>query len=35
LGAAARGIKGVIGFMYTTWAHQFSLLDAYANAIRE
>jgi hypothetical protein len=31
--AAARGVPGVRGFMYTTWAHNFGLLEAYGKAI--
>ncbi len=31
---AVRGIKGIAGFMYTTWAHRFELLEAYGNALK-
>jgi hypothetical protein len=31
---AARDIKGVTGFMYTTWANKYSLLESYAEALR-
>ena len=30
---AAKGVPGVRGFMYTTWAHNFGLLEAYGKAI--
>ena len=29
----ARGIKGVIGFMYTTWQQKYGLLDEYGKAM--
>ena len=32
--SAARGVKGVIGFMYTTWEHKYNLLEAYGNALK-
>jgi hypothetical protein len=32
--AAATGVKGVDGFMYTTWQEQFGLVEAYGRAIR-
>ena len=32
--AAARGVPGVDGFMYTTWTHDFSQLEAYGRAMR-
>jgi hypothetical protein len=31
---AARGIKGVDGFMYTTWSAKFKLLEDYGKAIQ-
>jgi hypothetical protein len=31
--AAAQGVPGVRGFMYTTWAHNFGLLEQYGKAI--
>lgn len=31
--AAARGVPGVDGFMYTTWEHKYRLLDAYGQAM--
>jgi hypothetical protein len=31
--AAAKGVPGVRGFMYTTWAHNFGLLEQYGKAI--
>ena len=31
---AARGVPGVIGFMYTTWGAHFDLLEEYGKAIR-
>jgi hypothetical protein len=31
--AAAKGVPGVRGFMYTTWAHNFGLLEEYGKAI--
>lgn len=31
--AAANGIPGVIGFMYTTWSHKYGLLESYGAAI--
>jgi hypothetical protein len=30
---AARGVKGVDGFMYTTWANKYQMLDRYGAAI--
>ena len=30
---AARGVEGVVGFMYTTWRHDYGLLDEYGRAI--
>jgi hypothetical protein len=30
---AARGVSGVVGFMYTTWAHHYGLLEAYGKAL--
>jgi hypothetical protein len=30
--AAAKGVPKVTGFMYTTWAHKYRLLDAYGKA---
>lgn len=33
--AAARGIKGVSGFMYTTWQSKFGLLERYGDALRK
>ena len=32
--AAARDIKGVIGFMYTTWSNQYGLLESYGKALK-
>ncbi len=32
--AAARGIKDVIGFMYTTWSSKYGLLEKYAHAMK-
>ncbi|MBI3272864.1 MAG: hypothetical protein HYZ53_28005 [Planctomycetes bacterium] len=32
--AAAAGIDGVVGMMYTTWAHDYRELEAYANGAR-
>lgn len=32
--AAAAGVKGVNGFMYTTWENRFELLEAYGRAMR-
>jgi hypothetical protein len=32
--AAARGVKGVDGFMYTTWSEKFRLLEEYGRAMR-
>jgi hypothetical protein len=32
--AAARGVSGVIGFMYTTWQSRYDLLERYAQAMR-
>jgi hypothetical protein len=31
---AARNVKGIIGFMYTTWATKYGLLEKYAEAIK-
>jgi len=31
--AAARGVPGVDGFMYTTWQRKYRLLEAYGQAI--
>jgi hypothetical protein len=31
---AARGVPGVVGFMYTTWAARFDLLEEYGKAIK-
>ena len=31
--AAARDVKGVIGFMYTTWASKYGLLETYGEAM--
>jgi hypothetical protein len=31
---AAKGVPGVIGFMYTTWVARFDLLEEYGNAIK-
>jgi hypothetical protein len=33
--AAAKGVPGVRGFMYTTWAHNFGLLEDYGRALTE
>jgi hypothetical protein len=33
--AAAKDIPGVRGFMYTTWKHKFTHLEAYGKALRE
>jgi hypothetical protein len=33
--AAAKGVPGVAGFMYTTWQAKYDLLDAYGRAMRE
>jgi hypothetical protein len=30
---AARGVRGVVGFMYTTWQAKFRLLEAYGKAM--
>lgn len=30
---AARDVPGVSGFMYTTWQHQFGMLEEYGKAI--
>src|SRR5262249_44292425 len=32
--AAAKGVKGAYGFMYTTWDHKYDLLETYGEAIR-
>ncbi len=32
--SAARGVKGIIGFMYTTWASKYGLLEKYAEALK-
>ena len=32
--AAARDIKGVLGFMYTTWEHKYGLLETYGQALQ-
>ena len=32
--AAARDIKGVLGFMYTTWEHKYGLLETYGRALQ-
>ena len=32
--AAARDVKGVIGFMYTTWEHKYGLLESYGPALK-
>ncbi len=32
--AAARGVPGVFGFMYTTWQSKYSLLEQYGQAMR-
>jgi hypothetical protein len=32
--SAARGVQGVIGFMYTTWAQKYNLLEAYGKALQ-
>ena len=32
--SAARDVKGIIGFMYTTWASKFGLLEKYAEAMK-
>ena len=31
---AARQVKGVIGFMYTTWQAKYGLLEQYGKAMR-
>ncbi len=31
---AARNVKGIIGFMYTTWAAKYGLLETYAEAMK-
>src|SRR5262249_2143639 len=31
--AAARGVRGVTGFMYTTWQHKYDYLEAYGKAM--
>lgn len=30
---ATRGVSGVVGIMYTTWAHRYGLLEAYGKAL--
>ena len=32
--SAARTVRGVNGFMYTTWQAKYSLLEEYGNAVR-
>jgi hypothetical protein len=32
--AAARGVPGVSGFMYTTWRHQYDHLEAFGKSMR-
>jgi hypothetical protein len=32
--SAARGVSGIIGFMYTTWQARYDLLERYGRAIR-
>ena len=32
--SAARDVQGVIGFMYTTWASRYGLLEKYAEAMK-
>jgi hypothetical protein len=32
--SAARDVKGIVGFMYTTWAHKYALLEAYGKALK-
>jgi hypothetical protein len=32
--AAAKNVKGVTGFMYTTWQHKYDLLEAYGKSLR-
>jgi hypothetical protein len=32
--SAARNVKGVIGFMYTTWSSRYGLLENYAEAMK-
>jgi hypothetical protein len=32
--SAARGVDGVVGFMYTTWQSKFGLLEWYGEALR-
>lgn len=32
---AASGVKGVNGFMYTTWRQNYDTLEAFANRVRE
>jgi hypothetical protein len=32
--AAARDFKGVMGFMYTTWARRYELLESYGEALK-
>ncbi len=32
--AAARGVSGVFGFMYTTWQSKYNLLEKYGHAMR-
>ena len=31
--STARGVPGVVGFMYTTWQHKFGLLEEYGKAM--
>jgi hypothetical protein len=33
--AAARSVRGVVGFMYTTWQAKYGLLDSYGRALRD
>jgi hypothetical protein len=32
--SAARNVKGVIGFIYTTWASRYGLLEKYGEAMK-
>jgi hypothetical protein len=32
--AAARDIKGVMGFMYTTWGNKYNLMESYGEALK-
>ncbi len=32
--AASRGVRGVVGFMYTTWQNRYDLLESYGQAMR-